>query len=287
MHRFVFHNDRIQPLEEVRLSPGQAGLLNGWGLFTTSRINDGRPFAWERHWKRLQTDAARIGMPFPFDREQVRKWLEDLLRSNQVGVGLARVYMIHNKIGAWSGSESMPEMDLLMFSGPMPSRVGPTNLTIQKHGRNGGNPLANVKVISWLYNIWVVEEAHKQGFDEALLLNERDEVTECAAANFFCVRGGVVYTPPLSSGCLPGVSREILLEEVGQAAGVSISEKALTLKEVLEAEEIFISSTSRDVQPVNQIDERKFAAPGPVTERLAKAFAEYVTRYFGQPALTR
>jgi len=287
MHRFVFHNDRIQPLEEVRLSPGQAGLLNGWGLFTTSRIHDGHPFAWERHWKRLQTDAARIGMPFPFDREQVRKWLEDLLRANQVGVGLARVYMIHNKIGAWSGSESMPEMDLLMFSGEMPRRVGPTNLTIQKHGRNGGNPLANVKVISWLYNIWVVEEAHKQGFDEALLLNERDEVSECAAANFFCVRGGAVFTPPQTSGCLPGVSREILLEEVGRAAGVSISEKPLTLTEILAADEIFISSTSRDVQPVNRIDDHKFAAPGPVTERLAKAFAEYVTRYFGQPALVK
>lgn len=287
MHRFVFHNDRIQPLEEVRLSPGQAGLLNGWGLFTTSRIHDGRPFSWERHWKRLQTDAARIGMPFPFDREQVRKWLEELLRSNQVGEGLARVYMIHNKIGAWSGSEAMPEMDLLMFSGPMPSRVGPTNLTIQKHGRNGGNPLANVKVISWLYNIWVVEEAHKNGFDEALLLNEHDQVTECAAANFFCVKGGAVFTPPLSSGCLPGVSREILLEELGRAAGVSITEKPLTLKEVLEADEIFISSTSRDVQPVNQIDNHKFAAPGPITERLAKAFADFVTRYMGQPALVK
>jgi len=142
-------------------------------------------------------------------------------------------------------------------------------------------------VISWLYNIWVVEEAHKQGFDEALLLNERDEVSECAAANFFCVRGGAVYTPPQTSGCLPGVSREILLEEVGRAAGVSISEKPLTLPEILAADEIFISSTSRDVQPVNRIDDHKFAAPGPVTERLAKAFAEYVTRYMGQPALVK
>src|SRR5262249_46451202 len=148
-------------------------------------------------------------------------------------------------------------------------------------------PLANVKVISWLYNIWVVEEAHKHGFDEALLLNEHDEVAECAAANFFCIRGGEAYTPPLSSGCLPGVSREILLEEVGRAAGVTICERPLKLQEVLEADEIFISSTSRDVQPVRQIDDKTFAAPGPVTERLAKAFAEFVTRYMEQPTLVR
>jgi len=81
--------------------------------------------------------------------------------------------------------------------------------------------------------------------------------------------------------------RDISEKELGRAAGVSISEKPLTLQEVREADEIFISSTSRDVQPVNQIDAHKFAAPGPITERLAHAFAEYVTRYFGQPALTR
>src|SRR5262245_22747868 len=62
MHRYVFHNDRVLPINEVRLSPGQAGLLNGWGLFTTSRIYDGLPFAFERHWKRLSTDAGRINL---------------------------------------------------------------------------------------------------------------------------------------------------------------------------------------------------------------------------------
>src|SRR5690348_18369597 len=85
LHRFVFHNDRLQPMEEVRLSPGQAGLLSGWGLFTTLHIFEGEPFAYERHWKRLEKDAARTHCPFPFDAERVREHLREVIHANKIG----------------------------------------------------------------------------------------------------------------------------------------------------------------------------------------------------------
>src|SRR6266851_8440062 len=97
IHRMVFHNDRIIPIEQVRLSPGQAGLLSGWGLFTTLRIFQGEAFAYERHWRRLEKDAARTRLPFHFEAARVRMHLRELLRANQAHEGTARIYILYNK----------------------------------------------------------------------------------------------------------------------------------------------------------------------------------------------
>src|SRR5271154_2479048 len=97
IHRYVFHNGHIVPIEQVRLSPGQAGLLNGWGLFTTMRIFQGEAFAFERHWRRLEKDAGRIRLPWAFDPERVREHLRELLNANRVIEGAARIYMIYNR----------------------------------------------------------------------------------------------------------------------------------------------------------------------------------------------
>jgi branched-subunit amino acid aminotransferase/4-amino-4-deoxychorismate lyase len=96
------------PLAEARLSPGQSGLLTGWGVFTTARIYDGRPFAFERHWQRLCIDAGRIRLPFEFAREEVRAAVDEVLRANQVVNGCARVYFISNKAGFWHSEEALP-----------------------------------------------------------------------------------------------------------------------------------------------------------------------------------
>ena len=121
IHRYVFHNDRIVPIEQVRLSPGQAGLLSGWGLFTTLRIFDGEAFAFERHWRRLEKDAARTRLPFPFDAAKVRTHLRELLRANQAHEGTARIYVLYNKVGFWQSDEPFPEVDLLLYTAGLPS----------------------------------------------------------------------------------------------------------------------------------------------------------------------
>ncbi len=284
MHELVFHNGRIVPLGQARLSPGQAGLLSGWGLFTTLRLYDGKPFAFERHWQRLSRDAARIDLPFEFSAERVRADLVELARANRMKEGAARLYFIYNKFGYWQGDESMPQVDLLMYTADLPLRQGAARLAVEEHGRYTAHPLTGTKVISWLQNVWALERAHRRGFDDALLLNERGEVAECTAANVFCVRGALVETPPLSSGCLAGVSREVLLQ-IGPEAGLPIAERPLTLQELLSADEVFITSTTREVQPVAQIEEHEIReAPGPTTARLARAFSQYVARYLTQCA---
>jgi branched-chain amino acid aminotransferase len=279
IHRFVFHNDRLLPVTEVRLSPGQAGLLNGWGLFTTVRIFEGVPFAFERHWKRLQRDAERTHCPFPFEENVVRGQLAEVLRANQVREGAARVYVIYNQVGFWRSDEDFPRVDLLLCSADLPAYREPARLGLREHGRHAASSLAGVKVISWLDNVWNYYEAQQAGFDEVVLLNERGEVAECTAANIFCVKHGRVATPPVAAGCLQGITRSVLLE-IGAGAGAPVEERVLRPEDLYAADEIFISSTNRNLLGVGEVNGRKIAAaPGAVTLKLEKAFAEYVRQY--------
>ena len=279
IHRFVFHNDRLLPVGEVRLSPGQSGLLNGWGLFTTVRIYEGIPFAFERHWKRLQRDAERTHCPFPFEENVARGQLGEVLRANQVREGAARIYMIYNQVGFWRSDEDFPRVDLLVCSADLPSYREPARLGLREDGRNAASPLAGVKVTSWLDNVWNYYEAQQAGFDEVVLLNEHGEVAECTAANIFCVKGGRVATPPVSAGCLQGITRSVLLE-IGAGAGAPVEERVLRPEALYAADEVFISSTNRSMLGVSEVNGHKIAAaPGAITLKLEKAFGEYVRQY--------
>src|SRR5262249_17791350 len=116
------------------------------------------------------------------------------------------------------------------------------------------------------------------GFDEVILLNERGEVAECTSANIFAARGSEVWTPPLDSGCLPGITRELLLSEV-TAPGVQVIEKVLTPADLEAPDQVFISSTTRDLLPVSSIGDRQVGNHGGAREALQEAFSKYVDEY--------
>ena len=282
IHRYVFHNESLLPIEKTRLSPGQAGLVCGWGLFTTIRISRGEAFAYERHWRRLEKDAAIIRMPMPYSGAKVRVNLNEVIRANSVTEGCARIYLVYNQVGFWRSEEASPQVDLIIYSAPLPDYREPVRLGLRAHGRHAASPLAGVKSISWLPNVWAVAEAQKEGFDEVVLLNERGEVAECTAANIFVLKNRKIYTPPLNSGCLEGVTRGILFE-IAPEAGINVVEQALKPEDLYSAEEVFISSTNRNIIGVGEIAGHAIAgAPGPVTRQLDELFvahvADYVTR---------
>jgi branched-chain amino acid aminotransferase len=279
IHRFVFHNDHLLPVDQVRLSPGQSGLMSGWGLFTTMRVVEGVPFAFERHWKRLARDSQITRCPFPFDSEKVLENLNGVLRANKVREGCARIYVVHNQPGHWCSGEDLPAADLLICSADLPPIRQSVRLALRQHGRHAAAPLAGVKVTSWLNNVWNLAEAQQAGWDEVVLLNERGEISECTAANIFCVLGGRVVTPPLSSGCLEGVTRSLVLE-IGPAEGIPVEEQVLFPEDVYCADEVFISSTNRNVIGVAEVGGHKMKTPlGVVTQRLESLFAAYVRDY--------
>jgi branched-chain amino acid aminotransferase len=279
IHRHIFHNESLLPIEKARLSMGQAGLICGWGIFTTIRIARGEAFAYERHWRRLDKHASIINLPMPYAAAKVRMHLHEVIRANKVSEGCARIYLIYNNVGFWQSDEPRPQVDLLICSTGLPEYADSARLGLRAHGRHAAAPLSGVKSISWLNNVWAVAEAAKEGFDEVVLLNERSEVSECTSANIFAVKNGKVLTPPLSSGCLEGVTRGILME-IAPESGVSVAAQSLHPEDLYSADEVFISSTNRNVIGVSEIAGNKIAAaPGPVTQRLNELFDAYIDDY--------
>ena len=280
IHRFVFHNDEVKPVEKTRWSPGQAGLVCGWGLFTTVRIVRGEAFAYERHWRRLEKDAALTRLPMIYTGARVRVQLQELIRTNKVRDGCARIYLVWNTVGSWRSDEKMPEVDLVITTADLPHYPEMVRLALREHGRHAASPLAGVKTISWLDSVWAAGEAKREGYDEVVLLNERGEVSECTAANIFVVRNDKVVTPPLSSGCLEGVTRGVLME-IAAEAGTTVVEQTLRPDDLYAAEEVFITSTNRNVIGVKEIAGRVMGAgvTGELTKKLDETFEAYLNDY--------
>lgn len=267
-------------MEKTRWSPGQAGLICGWGLFTTVKIVQGEAFAYERHWRRVEKDAGITNLPLTYSGAKVRVNLQEVIRANKVMDGCARIYLVWNTVGMWKSDEAMAEVDLVITTADLPEYAEMVRLTVREHGRHAASPLAGVKTISWLNSVWAANEAHKEGFDEVVLLNERGEVSECTAANLFVVKNDKVLTPPLSSGCLEGVTRGVLME-IASEAGTSVGEQTLKMEDLLSADEVFITSTNRNVIGVREIAGQTIGngREGEITKRLDIAFEGYVKEY--------
>jgi len=280
IHRYVFHNDQLTLVEKTRWSPGQAGLICGWGLFTTVRIVRGEAFAYERHWRRLEKDSALTRLPLAYSGAKVRLHLQEVIRANKVQDGCARIYLVWNTVGGWKSDESMPDVDLVITTSGLPHFPDLVRLAVREHGRHAASALAGVKTISWLSSVWAAAEAQREGYDEVLLLNERGEVSECTATNIFAVKGDKVLTPPLSSGCLEGVTRGVLME-VAADAGTSVAEQTLHLEDLYSADEVFVTSTNRNVIGVKEIAGHIIAngQTGPLTKKLDEVFEAYVNDY--------
>jgi branched-chain amino acid aminotransferase len=284
MDSLIYHNDRIIPLAEASLSPGQMGLLMGWGVFTTLRIYQGVPFAFDRHWGRMAHDAERLGIAFDYRQEAVWDAIVKLAAANRRPEGAARVSFIKNQGGMWADAPGCPATDLLIFTRELTAWPASHKLLLVPDGIFSHGKLAGAKMLSWVQNAGTLERVHAQGFDDALLLNEQGHLAECTSANVFLVRGREILTPPLSSGCLPGITREALIEII-PAAGYKLVEQDLIPKDLDTALEVFISSTTREVAGVGSIQPKwNYPAPGKVTCELAAGFQNYVKAHLKRAA---
>jgi branched-chain amino acid aminotransferase len=278
VHRYVLHNQELQEASALSLSPGQLGLLAGWGVFTTLRIADGVPFAFERHWARISRDAALFHVALPSDPQAVRRSLMELIEANHAYNCTLRLVIVRNSGGMWAGPSNGRESDLIALTADSKQWGSGVKLAYQANARHAACPFAGTKILSWAMNLTWAETAQRRGFDEVILLNERGEVAECTSANIFAASGNQVWTPPLSSGCLPGITREVVLGEV-HVPGMQISEKALLPADLESADEIFITSTTRDLLPVRQIEDKMVGRSETARIALQGAFSEYVDRY--------
>jgi branched-chain amino acid aminotransferase len=281
IHRFLAHNGAIHEVSERLLSPGQVGLLSGWGVFSTLRVADGALFAFERHWARIIRDAAALHVPLPPDPQAVRRTLLELIEANRAYNSTLRLVIVRNTGGMWSGPSTGAACDVIALTADSKDWGRGVKLAYVENGRHAACQFTGVKMLSWAMNLTWLETAQARGFDEVILLNERGEVAECASANIFIANGNQVWTPPLASGCLPGVTREIILGAI-QAPGIEIGEKTLTPADLESAGGVFITSTTRNLLPVLEIEGKAVGHDARASTAIEEAFAAYVRRYVAE-----
>lgn len=289
MHRFLLHNDDILEATSACLRPGQVGTLSGWGVFSTIRLFEGVFFAYERHFARMKRDAKLMRVPFPEDPAYLKSRLQRLVEANGVQNATVRVVVIRNKGGIWQGPGIEREFDVAAFMVPVNTWGRAVRLGVVPQARHAANMFAGTKILSWAQNLTWYEEAHERGFDEVVLLNERGEVSECTSANIFAAMGDEVWTPPVNSGCLPGITRELLLGAI-HTPGIKVIEKALMPPDLEAADEVFITSTTRNLIPVMEIEGLHVQHDDTARLKLDEAFSKYVDEYVAanrQPQLSR
>ena len=253
--------------------------MNGWGVFSTLRVSDGVLFAFSRHLARLQHDAALVRVTFSITPEALHKLLVSLIDANHAFNATLRVALVRNKGGLFEAPQLASDVDLVAFTADLTKWGDGVHLNFVPNARHGASPFAGLKLTSWAQNLTLYEKARHDGYDEVLLLNEHGRVSECTSANVFVLRGNEVLTPPLAtSGCLPGVTRAILLEDI-HLPDLAIHEAILTPAELENADAVFITSTTRDLLPVLSVDKRPLNQAPEVLNRLLHAFRGYRSAY--------
>jgi branched-chain amino acid aminotransferase len=278
MHEFLLHNGQILDSRDICLTPGQVGLLAGWGVFSTIRVYEGVLFAYERHWARLRRDATLFRVPMPPDADALQEQLLALVQANKAYDATLRVCLVRNRGGLWEGPGVTRDGDVIAFTTNVKEWGSGVRLGLMPNARYAASPFAGTKVLSWCDNLTWYEVAHERGLDEMLLLNERGEVAECTSANIFAEFGNRVLTPPLSSGCLPGITRDVILHDC-RTPGYTVEEGVLTPTDLEGADELFITSTTRELLPVREIEDVTVKTGGGARRVLQAAFSAYVDDY--------
>lgn len=286
LHRHVLHNNEIRDANDLTLAPSQVGLLAGWGVFTTFKVVEGVPFEWERHWARIQRDAAAFHVPLPNDPESLHRKLFELIEANGCLSCTLRLVIVRNGGGMWANPAPPRPFDVIALTADSKDWGDGVKLGYQENARHAASPFAGTKILSWSMNLTWLENAQARGFGEVILLNEHGQVAECTSANIFAAYGNQVWTPPLSSGCLPGITREVLLSAI-HVPEIDLVEKPLMPSDLETADEVFITSTTRDLLPVVQIEDKQIARGSRTRVALQKAFSAYVRGYIAKHKAAR
>jgi branched-chain amino acid aminotransferase len=229
--------------------------MYGKGVFTTIAVYDGTPFVWEKHWRRLQSNAAAVGIDLSrYSERQVRDSLDALIEHNDVWNGRARIMFYDGSSSpVWAGNGET-KTGLLINTGDLRALPYRLQVTTSDYRVNSQSPLTAIKSCNYLENLMALDEARERGFDEAIRLNEKGEITAACMANIFWIIDGRIHTPTLDTGCLKGTTREFAMENV----------KCLEVKahvEVLrEADAIFLTSAGIGIAEIAEIDGRKLTA---------------------------
>jgi branched-chain amino acid aminotransferase len=260
-------NGTVVEADEALVSVFDHGLTVGDGVFETTKVVGGVPFALTRHLTRLADSARGLGLPDP-DLDLVRHAIEDVLRENDLREPLRLRVTYTGGTSPLGSDRGTAGPTLVVAVAPLHPWPETTALAIVPWPRNERAATAGLKTTSYADNVVALAYAKHRGAAEAVMANTAGQLCEGTGSNVFVVLDGELVTPPLRAGCLAGVTRALVLEWVGAR------EQDLPMSVLDEAPEVFITSSTRDVQGVHGVGDRQLTAPGPVTSRAAAVFAE-------------
>jgi len=257
----------LQDIESARVSVFDHGLTVGDGIFETVKATDGKTFALTRHLDRLTRSARGLGLPDP-DLDEVRRGCAAVLAANPMPFGRLRITFTggHGPLGSDRGEHGPT---LVVALGEAGRRPDSTAVVTVPWTRNERGALAGLKTTSYAENVVALARAHQHGASEALLANTVGQLCEGTGSNVFVVLDGEIHTPPVTSGCLAGITRALTVEWTGA------KETDLPLDVLERADEVFLTSSLRDVQAVHLLDDRQLpGVAGPVTAKAMRVFDE-------------
>ena len=265
------------------LSPLDQGFLFGASVYETVRTYDGVPFLVERHLKRLRESALALGIDIVESDETLTRRVYETLEDSGNAESSIRI-VVSAGVGAIDyrqGSTKKPTIVVVVRPlPPFPESLYKDGATasfvsIMRAGR--GNLSPRIKSSNLLNNLMALRQAHEQGAYEALMLNPKGEVCEGSMSNVFVVTDATIATPPISAGILEGITRELVVS-IAREGGFELEERILLPDELLGANEVFITASSRQVVPIVKVDEQPIAdgRPGPVTQKLISLYHEKV-----------
>jgi branched-chain amino acid aminotransferase len=264
----------LLPLADARVSVLDHGLVVGDGVFETLRVYKGVPFAWTRHLDRLRTSAAGLGLAVP-SNDDLRATADAVLRANNLSEARLRITITGGVAPPGSGKGDGPPTVFVVATRIEPPAPA-VDVVIAPWTRNENGALAGLKTISYGANVRALAYAHDRGAGEALFANTRGNLCEATGSNVFAVFDGMLMTPPASAGCLLGVTRALVLE-VAAKIDIAAEERDIEIGTLVDADEAFLSSTTREVQPIAHIDGHALpAVDGPISRRLAAAFRNLI-----------
>jgi len=270
----VYLNGAYLPAREALVPALGDGATLGVGLFETVRARSGRVFRLGAHVTRLINSAEALGIACPIEEAQVAGIVAELARANGLEDARVRLTLLAREHGG--GSDVFCRAKPLRCEEVEPP---PVRCAILQPGTAPPASVARHKTTNRLPYILAKRAAQELGADEGLLVNARGEVTEATSRNLFIVRDGVLLTPPIECGLLPGITRSVVLE-IAHREGIPCAEAPIAPHEVVSADESFITSAIVGVLPVRSVDQRVFpgGAPGPLTARVMAAYRDLVAR---------
>ena len=276
MTGLVWLDGAILDATEAKVSVFDHGLTVGDGVFETIKVIGGRPFALRRHIERLHRSARGLGLDVPLGDSRLRAAIEGLLAAAPAGEAeTARLRItVTGGVAPPGSGRGTAGPTLIIAVAPLDPWEPDTLAVTVPWPRNERSAVTGLKTTSYAENVVALAEARKVGATEAIMSNLAGDLCEGTGTNVFVVRGGVLSTPPLLAGCLAGVTRALLLEELRDADEENVPMTALP-----DADEVLLTSSTRDVQPLRVLDGRELPGiEGPVAKRAIDAIADLQAR---------